>query len=151
MSNDILHTSTAAITSLANSLIAKNGLSASGTRYSITAVIMQLLVIISYRQNVSQLIFCCACPLIFYLLECKGRFISILPCEIIIHPKVCLPAQLVTGCAVRNALNNTTLEGKKNNRFVKHAPKYVLFMALGSHTGYLGNVRKPVPHQIQNF
>lgn len=48
MFNDILHTSTAAVTSLANSLIAKNGLSASETRYSIMVVIIQLFVIISY-------------------------------------------------------------------------------------------------------
>lgn len=97
-------------------------------------VIIQLFVIISYSQNISQLRFCCACQLVFYLLECKGRLISILPCKVIIHPKVCLPAQLVTGCAVRNAFNNTALKGKKRNRSVRHAPN--IYFVHGSWQSY---------------
>lgn len=44
-----------------------------------------------------------------YLLECKCGFISVLVPEIIIHAEVCLPPQLVTRLAVRDALDHSTL------------------------------------------
>lgn len=44
-----------------------------------------------------------------YLLKGQGRLIPILACEVVIHAKVSLAAQLVSGGAVRYALNHSTL------------------------------------------
>lgn len=46
------------------------------------------------------------------LLEGKGGFISVLIPEVIIHPKICLPAELVSGLAVWDALNHATLRNR---------------------------------------
>lgn len=55
-----------------------------------------------------------------HLLEGEGRFIAVLITEVIVHPKVRLSAQLVSGFTVWDALDHTTLRKRRAvNKIVK--------------------------------
>lgn len=75
-----------------------------------------------------------------HLLESEGGFISVLVAEVVVHPKVSLSAQLVSGLAVWDALDHTTLRETRAVNKQVHIYSYNVLAILPSNYNMFNSI-----------